>query len=92
MLGPVHRDVAGTLSKLAAVYREDARYDPAEEVYRRLLSIREQTLGPGHPDLAASLDDYAELLREFNRAAEAEKQEARAAAIRAKYEQANPHE
>ena len=43
-------------------------------------------LGPDHPDVAQGLENYAALLRETDRADEAAKMEARAKAIRAKYE------
>ncbi len=46
----------------------------------------EKALGPQHPSVAKVLDSYAALLRETGRADEATKMEARAKAIRAKYE------
>ena len=48
--------------------------------------IRGKTLDPEHPDLATSLENYAALLRQTARADEAERMEARAKAIRAKFE------
>ncbi len=55
-------------------------------LYRRSLTIWEKALGPEHPNVAQSLDNYAALLRETGRADEAAEMEARAKAIRAKYE------
>ncbi len=46
----------------------------------------ERALGPEHPNVPKVLDNYADLLRETGRADEATKMEARAKAIRAKYE------
>ncbi len=50
------------------------------------LAIWEAALGLDHPDVATSLENYAALLRETGRADEAAEMEARATAIRAKYE------
>jgi len=46
----------------------------------------DMALGPEHPNVPRVLDNYAELLRETDRADEAAEMEARAKAIRAKYE------
>jgi len=46
----------------------------------------EKALGAEHPDVAQSLENYAALLRETGRADEATATEARAEAIRAKFE------
>jgi hypothetical protein len=46
----------------------------------------ERALGPEHPNVPKILDNYAALLRETGRADEAAEMEARAKAIRAKYE------
>ncbi len=54
--------------------------------YQRALAIREGTLGPERPELATSLENYAVLLRETGRREKAAEMEARAKAIRAKYE------
>ncbi len=62
------------------------RYAEAEPLFQRALAIDEKALGPEHPDVAASLENYAALLRQTARADEAERMEARAKAIRAKYQ------
>jgi hypothetical protein len=64
----------------------EGRYSEAELLYARALAIREKALGSEHPDLATSLENYAELLQATARTDEAERMEARAKAIRAKYE------
>ncbi len=61
-------------------------YAEAEPLYQQSLTIYEKALGPEHPDVAKSLENYAALLRETGRADEAAEMEARAKAIRAKYE------
>ena len=38
------------------------KYDDAEPLYKRALTIREETLGPRHPDVASSLNNIATLL------------------------------
>ena len=85
-LGPDHPDVAKSLSGLALLYQAQGNYAEAEPLYRRSLTIYEKVLGPEHPDVATSLANYAALLRKTGRADEAAAMEARAQAIRAKYE------
>ena len=81
-----HPDVAISLNNLAALYRAQhpGKYEQAEPLYQRALTISEKALGPEHPDVAKSLDNYADLLRKTGRNAEAESLEKRARAIRAK--------
>ena len=73
-------------NNLAGLYRAQGNYTEVEPLYRRSLAIREKALEPEHLDFAASLENYAELLRETYRPNEAAEMEARAKAIRAKYE------
>ncbi len=51
-----------------------------------MVTIFEKAFGPEHQSVAISLGYYADLLRETGRGAEAAKMDARAKAIRAKYE------
>ena len=81
---PEHPDTATDLNDLAKLYRAQGKYDEAEPLVRRSLTIREKALGPEHPDVATSLENYAALLREMDRNAEADKLDERARAIRAK--------
>jgi tetratricopeptide (TPR) repeat protein len=69
---------------LAVLYYDQGRYEQAEPLYQRALSIREKALGPEHPDLATCLVKLTLLLRNVGRAEEAAPLEARAEAIRAK--------
>ncbi len=78
--------LAPNLNKLAQLYSTLGKYAEAEPLFRLSLAIRENSLGPEHPDVAQSLENYAALLRETGRADEAAEMEARAKAIRAKYE------
>ena len=39
------------------------KYDDAEPLYKRALTIREETLGPRHPYVASSLNNLASLLQ-----------------------------
>ncbi len=78
--------MAQSLNNLAELYRAQGRYAEAEPHYQRALAILEKVLGPEHPDVATSLENYAALLRETEREDQAKEMEARAKAIRAKYE------
>ncbi len=78
--------VALFLDHLGDLHRDQGRYAEAEPLYQRSLAIWEKALGPEHPDVARTLENYAALLRLTARADEAERMEARAKAIRAKYE------
>ncbi len=85
-LGPEHPSLAPTLKGLADINRAQGNYAKAEPLYQRSLTIVERALGPEHPHVPKILDNYAALLRETDRADEATEMEARAKAIRAKYE------
>ena len=86
-LGLVPRQMStGGRTNLASLYQAQGNYADAEPLYRRSLAINEKVLGPEHPDVAQSLENYAALLRKTGRADEAVEMEARAKAIRAKYE------
>ncbi len=78
--------MAVAVNNLALLYYLQGEYAKAEPLYRRSLAIWEKALGPAHPYVAASLENYASLLRKTGRADEAADMEARAKAIRAKYE------
>ncbi len=78
--------MATSLNNLASLYQDQGNDAAAEPLYRRSLAIKEKVLGPDHPDVATSLENYAALLRETGRVDEAAEMEARAKAIRAKYE------
>ncbi len=85
-LGPEHPDVATSLNNLALLYQAQGNYAEAEPLFRRSLAIYEKALGPEHPSVATSLENYAALLRKIGQPDEAANMEARAKAIRLKYE------
>jgi TonB family protein len=58
--GEDHPEVATVLASLAAVRQALGRYEAAEQLWRRVLSIRERTLAPNHFSLATSLEHLAE--------------------------------
>ncbi|MGI9167142.1 MAG: tetratricopeptide repeat protein, partial [Pyrinomonadaceae bacterium] len=73
-----HPDVAMTLNNMAVLFKSQKKYDEAERLYQRSLSIFERALGPTHPRVATCLKNYAKLLRKNKRIAEAVKLENRA--------------
>jgi tetratricopeptide (TPR) repeat protein len=63
---------AGHLLYETALYLQDrARYQEAESLYQRALSIREQWLGPDHLDVAVTLNGLARLYYDQSKYAEA---------------------
>jgi len=69
---PVVSEEAGHLLYETALYLQDrARYQEAESLYQRALSIREQRLGPEHPDVALTLNGLARLYYDQSRYTEA---------------------
>jgi len=59
VLGPDDLTVAEILTRFAATYNDEARYDDAKPLLERALRIREKALGPDHPDVALSLNALA---------------------------------
>ena len=68
----VLREVASTVTSLAAVLHHMGKLDEANVLYRRALSIREATQGEGHPDSATALSNMAALLQMTGELSEAE--------------------
>jgi tetratricopeptide (TPR) repeat protein len=60
-LGENHPNVATSLNNLAGLYKSQGKYNEAESLYRRSLSIWEKQLGENHPLVATSLNNLAEL-------------------------------
>ncbi len=60
-LGENHLDVASCLNNLGLLYKFQGKYETAEELYLRSLSIREKQLGENHPDVALSLNNLGTL-------------------------------
>ncbi|MGH9773657.1 MAG: tetratricopeptide repeat protein [Candidatus Acidiferrales bacterium] len=82
--GPEDTRIAGSLNKLAEVFRKQGEYAKAETFYKRSLAIREKVLGPEHPAVAETLDDLGALYTGQGRIPEAEPLLKRALAIREK--------
>lgn len=58
--GEDHPEVATVLASLATVRQALGRHESAEQLWRRVLEIREQTLAPNHFALATALEHLAE--------------------------------
>ena len=51
------------LHHYAVFLANQGKYDDAESLYKRALTIREEVLGPRHPDVASKLNNLASLLK-----------------------------
>ena len=58
--GEDHPEVATVLASLAAVRQALGRHDAAEQLWRRVLEIRERTLAPNHFAIATAIEHLAE--------------------------------
>src|SRR5205823_935058 len=56
-----YRDPAISLNNLALLYKGQGKYELAESLLERALSIHEQHFGPDHPNTATSLNNLAHL-------------------------------
>jgi tetratricopeptide (TPR) repeat protein len=79
---PDQPDVAISIRGLAKVYRDQARHEDAEVLFKRAMQIQEQKLGADSPELAETLEEYALLLRKTHRDAEAARLEAQTEGIK----------
>jgi tetratricopeptide (TPR) repeat protein len=70
-LGPLHVDVAITLSNLGLVHSLRGDLDQALETYGQVLAIWEKTIGPRHPYVIPSLNIIGMVLHEQGKPAEA---------------------
>ena len=75
-------DTAWLANCLADSLAVQGKVTPAEEMYKKALSIREKLAGPRSELVAQTLDQYSELLRSTPRQGEMKEMQARAAAIR----------
>jgi len=83
----VGREASGltiALNILADVYRAERKFDRAEPLYQRTLSLVEKMRGPQDPSLVPILNGYAEMLRRAGRSEEAAKLDDRARFIQRK--------
>ncbi|MCP9828651.1 tetratricopeptide repeat protein [Synechococcus sp. L2F] len=81
LFGPDHPEVASTLNNHARLLRTLARYEEAEQFFRRSIAIFEAAYGPDHPSVANTLNNLAGLLRTLSHTEEAELLLRRALAI-----------
>jgi CHAT domain-containing protein/tetratricopeptide (TPR) repeat protein len=66
-------DFAGGLGNLAALYMAEGRFDDAEPLLRRALTVMVDALGPDHRKVATALNNLATLQLELGRYDEAER-------------------
>jgi tetratricopeptide (TPR) repeat protein len=71
-LGTEHPLVAQSLNNLAVLFDDLQRYDEAEQLYLRSLSIRESVYGSNHSEVANSLYNLAGFYAAQSRYQEAE--------------------
>ncbi len=57
--GPIHHEVAESLTFLGASYYQTQRYDDAEKAFARALDIRKETLGPDDRSTGLSMNNLA---------------------------------
>ena len=69
------------LNQLARLYEDQGKYNEAEPLYLRSLSIREKQLGENHPTVATSLNNLALLYNAQGNYADAQKLSQRALTI-----------
>ncbi len=60
-LGPNDPEVAVSLTALGILFRQQARFELAEQTIKRALAIREEVFGQEHPAYAESLNHLAEI-------------------------------
>jgi TonB family protein len=80
--GEDHPEVATVLASLAAVRQALGRHDAAEQLWRRVLDIRERTLAPNHFATATAIEHLAETCAARGKLSEALRLYQRALAMR----------
>ena len=65
-MGPEHPNLATRLNNLANLYSEQGKYEEAESLFKRAITIDEKALGPEHPNSVMDRGNYAALLRRRN--------------------------
>ena len=60
-LGPVHRDIALTLSSLGEAETKRGNFDDAQRYHIEAMSMRQEIFGPVHPSLVSSLQELGKL-------------------------------
>ena len=80
--GEDHPEYATVLASLAAVRQALGRHEEAEQLWRQVIAIREQTLAPNHFSLATALEHLADACAARGKFADALESSQRALAIR----------
>jgi tetratricopeptide (TPR) repeat protein len=65
-------EIVRKMNDKALLYKDQGKYNKAEQLYRDVLAIREQQLGPEHPDTAITLNKLAEVCYKLGKYEEAE--------------------
>jgi len=79
--GPEDLDVANSLDSLAFLYRNQGKYDKAEQLHQRAFVIKEKLLGPEDKSIANSCNNLALIYSSQGKYSEAEHLHHRALAI-----------
>jgi tetratricopeptide (TPR) repeat protein len=67
VLGPEHPDLAGYLNNLATHYSKQGKYEQAEPLLKRAITIGEKHFGPEHLHTIAMQKSYTSLLETMKR-------------------------
>ena len=67
VLEPEHVNLSSSLDRLAMIYRYRDKYEQAEPLYQRALTIDEHELGPVHPSTVRTRKTYTLLLQNVQR-------------------------
>jgi ankyrin repeat protein/tetratricopeptide (TPR) repeat protein len=80
--GAEHPKTLTSMNNLAAVLRDQGKYQEAESMHRQALATRERLLGKEHPDTLTSMNNLAAVLRDQGKYQEAESMHRQALATR----------
>jgi tetratricopeptide (TPR) repeat protein len=72
VLGADHPDTANSLNNLAALYRNQGRYEEVEPLYKRSLEILTKVLGKEHPNTQICLENLVGFYESQNQTAAAQ--------------------
>jgi tetratricopeptide (TPR) repeat protein len=85
LYGKTHADLISTVDGLAYAIFGQKKYDAAEPVYQRLISLWEESVGKDHPMVAVALDKVAVFYADQKKFDEARAALERSTAIRAHF-------
>ncbi|KAK3690270.1 Tetratricopeptide repeat-domain-containing protein [Podospora appendiculata] len=78
VLGLEHPDTLTSMNNLAFVWKDQGKFEEAEQMNRRALGGREKVLGLEHPDTLTSVSNLASVLQDQGKYEEAEQMNRRA--------------